>query len=48
MLVSMGEEVGDFDDDDYERAFREFDANKSSTFEFQEVRLFILQLLGLI
>lgn len=48
ILVAMGEEVTAFNDDDFEMAFREFDINKSKTFEFEEVKRFILHLANLI
>ena len=48
ILVAMGEDVTAFNDDDFETAFREFDINRSKTFEYGEVRQFILHLANFI
>jgi len=48
ILISMGEDVTAYNDDAFEMAFREFDVNRSKTFEYGEVKQFILFLANLI
>ena len=46
VLHHLGETTK-FTDEDFERAFNEFDINKSETLEKQEMRLFLLQMVSI-